>query len=79
MMASSQAAVNTPITLLSTSWTWMASGTSSSAITLLVMPRTVSQICGLASSRKPNTYITQDAGQIISENRADILIRRNLP
>ena len=44
MMTSSQEAVKTPKTLPSTSWTWMASGTSSRAITLLVIPRTISQI-----------------------------------
>ena len=44
MMTNIQEAVNTPITLPSTSWTLIASGTSSRAITLLVIPRTISQI-----------------------------------
>ena len=57
MMTSSQEAVKTPKTLPSTSLTLMASGTSSKAITLLVMPNTISQICGLASRRKPNTKV----------------------
>lgn len=44
MMTRIQEAVKTPMTLPSTSWTLMASGSSIREITLLVMPRTVSQI-----------------------------------
>ena len=73
-----QEAVKTPITLPSTSWTLMASGTSSSAITVLVSPRTVSQICGLARSRKPNTKVRAKSslGSSPSKPSPEAMLRR---
>ena len=77
MMTSIQDAPKTPKMLPSTRWTLIASGISNSLITFVVMFKTVSQICGLASRRKPNTKVRAKSslGSSPSKPSPDAMLR----
>ena len=77
MITSSHAAPREPNTLASTSVTSMASGISSSSMIFAVIFRPISQICGLASSKKEKTKVRVNSslGSSPSKPMPDAMLR----